>query len=851
MRKILFLLLLTVAGYGQTTTGKETKFPYGIRNQSVQTITTPTYLNTQGTDGTQGVIPSAYIEKTANKQNSLAIDGTGTKYPTVDAVNNGVLYKRTISQIRALSGSLSNNFFYTTDINQEGEWYYDSTDSTSSDNTGTILVTSDGKRIKRIFNGLLNVKWFNQAGVNDNVIFENALSVGDVFIPNGNYTFLAPVTIPPSRRIIGESYGNMSSPKSIITHSGGEAFVTNSSIIDFSGVTLKNLRIKGGTATKYAISSHYPYTYLENIHIESDSGSGKYLGNGIRIHNDGGSSSMGGWNSTITNCKVVCDENDIINYRTLLKLEINGGNVSVVKNDFLLGNTGINIVSGESFLIEGNNLNKIRDRISTNGNIINGAIVIGGLSGSVAKNVSINSNYIEANSRAVVINEAYNTSILNNYINDVGFADPGFALDGNIYISSLSKKVSIDNNYMEIRYNLQSMIFANSDYISSSNFYFHDRVSNPYFGNGQFQGTKAKSNTNDSLRTIYSSIDSTVNITNTDGGSYSGVIASTVPTGTSPLSVTSTTVISNLNADLLDGFHSSSFFRGTLNNNKIPKYLGSQIFGDSSITDDGISVSSTIPISSNVSITSGSNTQTSSSVNVNGASGSIRALSMLSAGLRRWAFRTDNTVESGSNLGSDFRLTSYSDLGSFLSDILFIKRSSGNICIKTILDNNVDALQVNGTVSFLAGTTSGQGVNKGQLDLKSNISSPTFTGVPLAPTAVSGTNTTQIATTAFAQGIRPYKVYTAILTQVGTDAPTAIVLENTIGSIVWSRTIVGGYFATLSGAFTTDKTSVLITNGSANATYIHGASVSTSNVNVITASDGQIDRATIEIRVYN
>jgi len=133
----------------------------------------------------------------------------------------------------------------------------------------------------------------------------------------------------------------------------------------------------------------------------------------------------------------------------------------------------------------------------------------------------------------------------------------------------------------------------------------------------------------------------------------------------------------------------------------------------------------------------------------------------------------------------------------------------------------------------------------------SKIDSPTFTGTPLAPTATSGTKTTQIATTAFAQGIRPYKVYTAILTQVGTDAPTAIVLENTIGSIVWSRTIVGGYFATLSGAFTTDKTSVLITNGSANATYIHGASVSTSNVNVITASDGQIDRATIEIRVYN
>jgi hypothetical protein len=38
------------------------------------------------------------------------------------------------------------------------------------------------------------------------------------------------------------------------------------------------------------------------------------------------------------------------------------------------------------------------------------------------------------------------------------------------------------------------------------------------------------------------------------------------------------------------------------------------------------------------------------------------------------------------------------------------------------------------------------------LNLKSNIASPTFTGVPAAPTAAAGTNTTQVATTAFAKG---------------------------------------------------------------------------------------------------
>lgn len=37
------------------------------------------------------------------------------------------------------------------------------------------------------------------------------------------------------------------------------------------------------------------------------------------------------------------------------------------------------------------------------------------------------------------------------------------------------------------------------------------------------------------------------------------------------------------------------------------------------------------------------------------------------------------------------------------------------------------------------------------LNLKADLASPTFTGVPAAPTAVAGTNTTQIATTAFVQ----------------------------------------------------------------------------------------------------
>ena len=48
----------------------------------------------------------------------------------------------------------------------------------------------------------------------------------------------------------------------------------------------------------------------------------------------------------------------------------------------------------------------------------------------------------------------------------------------------------------------------------------------------------------------------------------------------------------------------------------------------------------------------------------------------------------------------------------------------------------------------------------------------------------------------------PYKVYSALLTQSGTDAPVATVLENTLGtSLVWSYNVQGVYFGqTASGA---------------------------------------------------
>lgn len=59
-----------------------------------------------------------------------------------------------------------------------------------------------------------------------------------------------------------------------------------------------------------------------------------------------------------------------------------------------------------------------------------------------------------------------------------------------------------------------------------------------------------------------------------------------------------------------------------------------------------------------------------------------------------------------------------------------------------------------------------------------------------------------------------YKSYVATLTQSATNAPVATIISNTLdGDIVWSYSgDAGGYFGDLVGAFTADKTFLIIGN---------------------------------------
>jgi hypothetical protein len=104
----------------------------------------------------------------------------------------------------------------------------------------------------------------------------------------------------------------------------------------------------------------------------------------------------------------------------------------------------------------------------------------------------------------------------------------------------------------------------------------------------------------------------------------------------------------------------------------------------------------------------------------------------------------------------------------------------------------------------------------------------------------------------------PYKVYTALMAQSGTNAPTAaVILENTLGNTpIWSRVSAGTYRLT-STSFAAGKTFVLCMNSGLDLGSLRGQLQLPNTIQFIHVLDDgsgltdNIDMASIEVRVYN
>lgn len=220
---------------------------------------------------------------------------------------------------------------------------------------------------------------------------------------------------------------------------------------------------------------------------------------------------------------------------------------------------------------------------------------------------------------------------------------------------------------------------------------------------------------------------------------------------------------------------------------------------------------------------------------------------------------TDGTNTSWTLPTNSSTLQAALDAGSTLDKNNTINAGINNLYIVGVKDFRVSATNMDNSRTQIELSSENSNSPYG-LIYTSNSDSSNRTELGFTPTSVyinkNNAGAKEIATV-------NYKVYTALLTQTGTAAPVATVLENTIGNIVWTRASVGVYLATLSGAFNPSKTILFIQNKGLSAETIHfdinnGSELSVVHVAIIDTGGGNIgespreglDLLGIEIRVY-
>jgi hypothetical protein len=133
--------------------------------------------------------------------------------------------------------------------------------------------------------------------------------------------------------------------------------------------------------------------------------------------------------------------------------------------------------------------------------------------------------------------------------------------------------------------------------------------------------------------------------------------------------------------------------------------------------------------------------------------------------------------------------------------------------------------------------------------------------VELATTAEAqaGTDTARAVTPAGVAAAIGYTEYVALVSQSGTNAPTAVEIKNTTGTtVIFTRVLAGLYKATFSAPIIiVNKTSILTQTGNANAgKFTAYRGIDDTFINLVTfntsfsLADGQLNSSHLVVRIY-
>jgi hypothetical protein len=193
--------------------------------------------------------------------------------------------------------------YYVTNEMQEGFFRYDPTDNSSVDNTGTVLVSTNGKRFKRIYGDTLIASWFGTKAdgvTNDTLALQTALNAASghkLYIPKQRVGFyLTGQLFIPSQIAIEFEPGTIIQAVDTLSRVGP----VYERLIRIK--TVKDVYINGNGSTLRMNKA--AYTTGEQAHIFDISGSENVVLENINANDSGGDGFyIGYFESTVAFCR--------------------------------------------------------------------------------------------------------------------------------------------------------------------------------------------------------------------------------------------------------------------------------------------------------------------------------------------------------------------------------------------------------------------------------------------------------------------------------------------------------------------------------------------------------------------
>ena len=228
---------------------------------------------TNATNLTSGSIPAARYGATTVPLSALNATGTASSTTYLRGDNTWStlpgagwdIVSYTVSNLRAATATAA--YVFITDSGKQGIFAYDSSDTSTADNTGTVIVTANGRRYKRVINDKsLNVGWFAVTGdgtTNDNAGVLAAFNLADgtnytnIFVPAGNFKInVDAITVASGVSVIGANGAKFSaattptSQANLLTTTGSNVTIDN---IEFVATTfyVRGFKATGGTNIRF------------------------------------------------------------------------------------------------------------------------------------------------------------------------------------------------------------------------------------------------------------------------------------------------------------------------------------------------------------------------------------------------------------------------------------------------------------------------------------------------------------------------------------------------------------------------------------------------------------------------